>query len=89
MTEPLPPSVPAPLRWVVERCLAKDPVERYDSTRDLYRELKLARERVSEASVSGPQAAQSVMPWWCASAIAPFAALTLVAIAVGAAGFPS
>src|SRR5207247_7512992 len=23
--EPLPPSVPAPVRWVVERCLAKDP----------------------------------------------------------------
>ena len=53
--EPLPPSVPAPLRWVVERCLAKDPAERYDSTRDLYRELKLARERLSEAS--GSQAA--------------------------------
>jgi eukaryotic-like serine/threonine-protein kinase len=26
--EPLPPSVPAPLRWVVERCMAKDPAER-------------------------------------------------------------
>jgi serine/threonine protein kinase len=52
--EPLPPSVPAPLRWVVERCLAKDPAERYESTRDLYRELKLARDRVSE--ISGPQA---------------------------------
>ncbi len=53
--EPLPSSVPAPLRWVVERCLAKDPAERYDSTRDLYRELKLARDRLSEAS--GAQAA--------------------------------
>ncbi len=51
--EPLPPSVPAPLRWVVERCLAKDRAERYDSTRDLYRELKLARERLSEASITG------------------------------------
>src|SRR4029077_21132605 len=53
--EPLPPDVPAPLRWVVERCLAKDPAERYDSTRDLYRELKLARERLWEGSGSGPQ----------------------------------
>src|SRR6185312_11356203 len=26
--EPLPSTVPAPLRWVVERCLAKDPAER-------------------------------------------------------------
>ena len=33
--EPLPASVPTPVRWVVERCLAKDPAERYDSTRDL------------------------------------------------------
>ncbi|HLK22380.1 MAG TPA: protein kinase, partial [Bryobacteraceae bacterium] len=52
--EPLPSSIPAPLRWVIERCLAKDPAERYDSTRDLYRELKLARERLSEASSTAP-----------------------------------
>jgi Tol biopolymer transport system component len=49
--EPLQ-NVPAPLRWVVERCLAKDPAERYDSTKDLYRELKLARERLPEATTS-------------------------------------
>lgn len=47
--EPLT-NTPAPLRWVVERCLAKDPGERYDSTKDLYRELKLAREHLAEAS---------------------------------------
>jgi eukaryotic-like serine/threonine-protein kinase len=67
---PLPPSVPAPLRWVVERCLAKDPGERYDSTRDLYRELKLARERLSEASTSAQvqAAAQAAVhrPRWSA-----------------------
>ena len=37
--------MPAPLRWVIERLLAKEPAERYDSTRDLYRELKQIRER--------------------------------------------
>src|SRR5262249_6433873 len=31
------PSVPVALRWVAERCLAKDPEERYASTRDLAR----------------------------------------------------
>jgi eukaryotic-like serine/threonine-protein kinase len=48
--EPLPASVPLPLRWVVERLLAKDPAERYDSTRDLYRELKQVRERLSQSA---------------------------------------
>ena len=33
------PEAPAPLRWIVERCLAKDPEERYASTRDLARDL--------------------------------------------------
>ena len=48
--EPLPAGVPLPLRWVIERLLAKDPAERYDSTRDLYRELKQIRERLSQSS---------------------------------------
>ena len=47
--EPLPASVPAPLRWTIERLLAKDPADRYDSTRDLYRELRQMRERISES----------------------------------------
>ena len=48
--EPLPDRVPAPLRWIVERLLAKEPSERYDSTRDLYRELKQIRDRLSQAT---------------------------------------
>ncbi len=43
--EPLPPDVPAPLRWTVDRLLSKTPAERYDSTRDLHRELLRIRER--------------------------------------------
>jgi serine/threonine protein kinase/Tol biopolymer transport system component len=49
---PLPKATPAPLRWVIERLLAKDPADRYDSTRDLYRELRQIRGRLSEASGS-------------------------------------
>ena len=48
--EPLPASVHPALRWVVERLLAKEPGERYDSTRDLYRELKQIRERLSQTT---------------------------------------
>ena len=59
--DPLPASVPAPLRWIVERLLAKDPIDRYESTRDLYRELKQVRDRLSESgTVSGVQAASTV-----------------------------
>src|SRR6266568_8210670 len=39
-----------PLRWVVERCLAKDPEERYASTRDLARDLASVRDHISEVS---------------------------------------
>jgi len=46
-------AVPAPFRWIVERCLQKDPEERYASTRDLARDIKSIREHLSEASVSG------------------------------------
>jgi eukaryotic-like serine/threonine-protein kinase len=45
--EPLPATTPA-LRWVVERCLAKDPDQRYDSTRDLFRELRQIRDHLTE-----------------------------------------
>jgi predicted ATPase len=39
---------PAPLCWVIERCLAKDPEKRYTSTRELARELAAIRDRFSE-----------------------------------------
>ena len=38
------PRIPLPFRWVVERCLAKDPEDRYASTRDLARDLQNQRE---------------------------------------------
>jgi predicted ATPase len=40
--------VPAPLCWVIERCLAKEPDKRYVSTRELARELAAIRDRFSE-----------------------------------------
>jgi serine/threonine protein kinase/Tol biopolymer transport system component len=60
-TEPEPlaslaPLTPAPLRWIVERCLAKSPEDRYASTRDLARDLATLRDRLSETS-SGTSAA--------------------------------
>ena len=45
--EPLSPSIPAPLRWTIERCLSKDRERRYHSTRDLYEELRLIPSRLA------------------------------------------
>ncbi len=60
---PLPASVPAPLTWTIERCLAKDPSLRYESTPDLYHELRILRERLTstatQASAIAPAARKS------------------------------
>ncbi|HEY1250591.1 MAG TPA: protein kinase [Thermoanaerobaculia bacterium] len=48
-------ALPAPLRWTIERCLAKDPEKRYASTADLARELATIREHLPE-SATGPVA---------------------------------
>lgn len=53
----LNPRTPPPLRWIIERCLAKDPAERYASTRDLARDLQTVREHLSETST-----AETVLP---------------------------
>src|SRR4029450_6893794 len=47
------PRAPAPVRWIGERCLAKDPEERYASTKDLARDLKSLRDHLSETTTSG------------------------------------
>ena len=51
------PGAPAPVRWIIERCLAKDPEERYASTKDLARDLESLRDHLSETSTSAPRAA--------------------------------
>jgi predicted ATPase len=39
---------PAPFIWIVERCLAKDPKQRYASTRDLACDLAAVRDRLAD-----------------------------------------
>jgi predicted Ser/Thr protein kinase len=54
------PETPIPLRWVVERCLAKDREERYAATKDLARDLARIREGLTEGSLSGTVVAAPV-----------------------------
>ena len=55
-------AAPAPLRWIVDRCLAKDPNERYACTRDLSSELKTMGGRWSELP-GAPVAERRRFPW--------------------------
>jgi eukaryotic-like serine/threonine-protein kinase len=65
--EPLiPGKIPAPLKWLVERCLEKDLMRRYDSSRDLYQQLRTLRDHFSEAFTSS--SVQAVSPEVAASA---------------------
>jgi Tol biopolymer transport system component/predicted Ser/Thr protein kinase len=86
--EPLPATVPVPLRWAIERCLAKEPSERYDSTRDLYRELRQIRERLSEAW-GAPPAAVAPKPLRARGTSVVLAALLALGIAAAAAFLPA
>ena len=56
--DPLPATVPLPLQWIIERCLAKNPDERYFSTKDLYLELRHVQAHVLHAT-SGRQKSSS------------------------------
>ncbi len=78
------PQAPAPLRWIMERCLAKDPEERYASTRDLARELQTVRDHLSEAGVSGEVALAVPQPRRSRSALLLLLVATLAAALSGA-----
>jgi len=73
------PTAPAPLRWIVERCLAKEPENRYAATRDLARDLKQTLEHISETSVETTAVARPKRRrlWWNAA----LAALLAVGVA--------
>jgi Tol biopolymer transport system component/predicted Ser/Thr protein kinase len=79
----LAPKAPAPVRWIVERCLAKDPEERYASTKDLARDLKSLRDHLTETSASGALEAAAPVKTRRRGWALPAAAAVVAGIAAG------
>jgi serine/threonine protein kinase len=79
--ESLAPEVPVPLRWIVSRCLAKSPTQRYASTLDLARELRTLRDSYSEL-VTGPHVPAQARRWKGGAAVAGVLALVVVGTAL-------
>ncbi len=80
--QPIERALPPQLRWILQRCLAKDREARYESTRDLARELAQLRDHYSEfgASQSGLQPAVAAprhgkLRWAVAASMAAAAAV--------------
>jgi eukaryotic-like serine/threonine-protein kinase len=58
---PLDGKLPAPLRWIIDRCLTKEPANRYESTRDLFNDLQNLRDHLAEAT-AGSGIVPATMP---------------------------
>ncbi len=56
------PDLPLPLRWAIERCLAKPPGDRFASTADLSRELDAVYARVMDVSTQSTALPKSNLP---------------------------
>lgn len=88
----LAPAAPGPLRWIIERCLAKSRDDRYASTKDLARDLATLQDHFAEVgtfaeSVPGSQRVDGIrgskksllVAWGTAALAVVIAALALQA----------
>ncbi len=83
------PKLPLPFRWIVERCLAKAPGDRYGSTDDLALDLARVRDHLSDLSGAAPvRAPNAAWPRWAAAAVV-LLLMTAGAWAIGRRAMPA
>lgn len=86
---PLGANFPEPFRWIVERCLAKEPAQRYASTADLAHDLRALRGRLTTSGAAAtvataPFAARGTTSSRRLTVAAAAAALVLAVLATAA-----
>jgi eukaryotic-like serine/threonine-protein kinase len=81
----LMPNLPLPLVWIIERCLSKDPADRYASTRDLARDLQLLGDRTGDLAGIANRTVPALVQRWHPLAFGALALAALLAIALVAA----
>jgi eukaryotic-like serine/threonine-protein kinase len=79
--------IPLPLQWIIERCLAKDPDDRYAATADLAKDLTTLQRRLDE--VSKQHAGRSAASALARLTLPLVAAAAIVVLAAGMAVMPS
>src|SRR5262249_10208078 len=82
----LRPELPLPVRWMLDRCLAKEASDRYASTRDLARDLASVRDHISEVT-SGSEALLASASRPRRLTVSGAAALVLAAVALASVGW--
>ncbi len=80
------PDIPAPLEWLIDRCLSKDPGDRYASTSDLARELASLRDHLSDM-VKMPTGAMPAGRSGSSQRWRIWSAAMLACVAIGVAAF--
>ncbi len=76
------PGVAAPVAWLIERCLAKDPQERFASTRDLARDIASLSQHLSAPASLSPAPSARLSRRRVALPLAAGAVAAIVAAAV-------
>jgi len=87
--EPLPslaPEVPVAFRWAIERCLAKEPEERYESTRDLARDIAQLRDHASQLTAAAPALVHRRRGWLAAAWASSIVLVVALGLFIGLAG---